>query len=100
MEIPLLQTTDTEHNCALADRTCGNEDIRSYVRSHNAEYVIPSRQNTKNHGPVDWHFLQGKTVGGMLLNKFKQACCIFFSLYPSCCWFVEMTWPEDFSDRP
>ena len=62
MEIQLLQTTDTEHNCALADRTCGNEDIRSYVRSHNAEYVIPSRQNTKNHGPVDWHFYKERQL--------------------------------------
>ena len=111
MEILLLQTPDIEHSCVLADRACGNKDIRSCIHSHNAEYVIPSKQNTKNDGPVagtftrkdiGWNAFSIRSSKFIILLPDTTSLLYLFSLSPSCCYccFVEMTWPEDFSDRP
>lgn len=72
MAIPLLETTDIEHCHVLADRAYGSEEIRSYILSHNAEYVIPPKQNTKKPWSVDWHLYKERHLVECFFNKLKQ----------------------------
>ena len=47
MAIPLLQKVDIAHSNILADRAYGSAEIRSYIESRHAKYVIPPMKNAK-----------------------------------------------------
>ena len=47
----------------LADRAYGSQEIRSYIISQQAEYVIPPRINAKEPWDVDWWLYNEKQQG-------------------------------------
>lgn len=55
MAIALLETTNIRNSHILADRAYGSEEIRSYIVQHDADYVIPPKQNAKEPWSVDWY---------------------------------------------
>lgn len=72
MAIPLLETTNIRNSHILADRAYGSEEIRSYIVQHNANYVIPPKQNTKDPWFVDWHLYKERHLVECFFNKLKQ----------------------------
>lgn len=72
MAIPLLATTSIQGSRILADRAYGSKEIRNYITEHNAEYVIPPRQNSKNPWSVDWWLYKERHLVECFFNKLQQ----------------------------
>ncbi len=53
MAIALLETTNIRGSHVLADRAYGSEEIRSYIVHHDADYIIPPKQDAKDPWFVD-----------------------------------------------
>lgn len=64
--VNLLKTTNIKNSHILADRAYGSEEIRSYITSQQADYVIPPKQNTKEPWTVDWHLYYANILKPLL----------------------------------
>lgn len=72
MAVALLKTTNIQGSNILADRAYGTAEIRDYITTQNAEYVIPPKQNTKEPWPVDWWLYKERHLVECFFNKIKQ----------------------------
>ena len=72
MAIPLLQKVDIAHSNILADRAYGSAEIRSYIESRHAKYVIPPMKNAKNPWTVDWYLYKERHLVECFFHKLKQ----------------------------
>lgn len=72
MAVSLLESITIEGCNILADRAYGTNEIRSYITEHNANYVIPPKQNTKEPWDVDWHLYKERHLVECFFNKIKQ----------------------------
>lgn len=72
MAIPLLQTTNIKGSHILADRVYGSGEIRSYIMTQDAEYVIPPKQNTKSPWCIDWFLYKERHLVECFFHKIKQ----------------------------
>ena len=72
MAVPLLKTVQIQGSHVLADRAYGSQDIRSYITSQNAEYVIPPKTNAKKPWDVDWWLYKERHLVECFFHKVKQ----------------------------
>lgn len=72
MAVALLKTTNIQGSNILADRAYGTAEIRDYITTQNAEYVIPPKQNTKEPWSVDWWLYKERHLVECFFNKLKQ----------------------------
>ena len=70
--VSLLETINIKNSHILADRAYGSEEIRSYIKHQDADYVIPPKQNTKNPWSVDWYLYKERHLIECFFNKLKQ----------------------------
>ena len=70
--VDLLRKIQIKGSQILADRAYSSEEIRSYITSQHAHYVIPPKQNTKKPWRVDWHFYKERHLVACFFNKLKQ----------------------------
>lgn len=100
MAVPLLKTVNIKGSHVLADRAYGSKEIRSYITSQQAEYVIPPKTNAKEPWDVDWWLYKDRHLVASYHYTIWQACCVLFDFCLRCChrYFVKMTELRDFSD--
>ena len=72
MAVPLLESTTIAGCNVLGDRAYGTNEIRSYITQHNANYVIPPKQNAKEPWYVDWCLYKERLLVECFFNKLKQ----------------------------
>lgn len=72
MAVPLLKTVNIKGSHVLADRAYGSKEIRSYIISQQAEYVIPPRINAKKPWDVDWWLYKDRHLVECFFHKIKQ----------------------------
>lgn len=72
MAVPLLKSTTITGSNVLGDRAYGTNEIRSYITQHNANYVIPPKQNIKEPWDVDWCLYKERHLVECFFNKLKQ----------------------------
>lgn len=72
MAVPLLESTTIAGCNVLGDRAYGTNEIRSYITQHNANYVIPPKQNAKVPWYVDWCLYKERLLVECFFNKLKQ----------------------------
>lgn len=69
--IPLLSTLDITDSNVLADRAYGTSEIRNYIASQGANYVIPPKSNTKEPWHCDYWLYKERHLVECFFNKIK-----------------------------
>jgi len=69
--IEILSKIEIEGSNILGDRAYGTKDIRDYITSQNAKYVIPPKSNTVNPWEVDWHLYKERHLVECFFQKIK-----------------------------
>lgn len=71
----LLENFDFE--AVIADRAYDSDDLIAYIESHEAQAVIPPRENRTESRATDWALYQVRHLVECFINKIKHYRRIF-----------------------
>lgn len=70
--VAVLSNINIQNSNILADKAYGTNEIREYIKSHEASYTIPPKSNAKNPWHCDWWIYKERHLVECFFNKIKH----------------------------
>jgi len=75
--VPLLKQIDIKGSNVLGDKAYGTQEIRDYISSQEATYMIPLQSNCIKTWPIDWHTYKERHLVECFFQQIKWFRRIF-----------------------
>ncbi|OKL37664.1 IS5 family transposase [Domibacillus mangrovi] len=68
----VLSHVPLEQGCVVGDKAYGTKEIRDFITSHQATYIIPPKSNTVHPWACDWWVYKERHLVECFFNKLKH----------------------------